>query len=169
MFGIGITELIVLAVVALVFVGPDRLPQMMKQLGKFFVHTRRMATDVRSAMDTVIKDAEKEIRMQEIEDMKANLKNVSESVRSEAADILNMKEMQEIAKNAAVSSPESHDDTHKDDEHTDDEHTKTETNENSVDENSPNEHSSTYSMPSDEGPMTGFGSMESHDNEDEKK
>lgn len=92
MFGIGFTELIVLAVVALIFVGPDRLPQFMKQIGKLFVHTRRMATDVRSAMDTVIRDAEKEIRIKEIEEMKANLKNASESLKEEARDILTIEE-----------------------------------------------------------------------------
>jgi Tat protein translocase TatB subunit len=104
MFGIGFTELIVLAVVALVFVGPDRLPQFMKQLGKFFVHTRRMATDVRSAMDEVVKDAEKEIRMKEIEEMKDNLKKVGSSIEKEANEIFELQKQRIIAEDAQASS-----------------------------------------------------------------
>lgn len=87
MFGIGFSELIILSIIAIVFVGPERLPDMMKKVGKFFVHTRRMATDVRSAMDTVIKDAEKEIRMEEIEQLKKSLKNVTSEVTAELKEM----------------------------------------------------------------------------------
>lgn len=90
MFGIGFTELMVIAVIAIVFVGPERLPQFMGQLGKFFVHTRRMASDVRSAVDGVIRDAEKEIRIKEIEDMKKSLKNVGVKLGAEANEILDI-------------------------------------------------------------------------------
>ena len=81
MFGIGFTELIILTVVALVFVGPERLPNMMRQLGKLFVHTRRMASDVRSTVDEVVRDAEREIRVKEIEDMKQKMKNLGPELR----------------------------------------------------------------------------------------
>lgn len=65
MFGIGFTELIVIAVVALVVVGPKRLPDVMKQAGRFFVQMRRTANDVRSTFETVVRDAEDEIRREE--------------------------------------------------------------------------------------------------------
>ncbi|MFK7824208.1 MAG: Sec-independent protein translocase protein TatB [Oligoflexales bacterium] len=67
MFGIGFVELCVIIVVALVFVGPKKLPEMMKQAGKFFVQVRRMTTDVKSTMDDVIQEAEQEIRREERE------------------------------------------------------------------------------------------------------
>ena len=65
MFGIGFFELCIIAVVALVFVGPKRLPDLMKQVGKFFVQARRVSNEVRSTFDTVVRDAEDDIRRQE--------------------------------------------------------------------------------------------------------
>lgn len=144
MFGIGFTELIVLAVVALVFVGPDRLPQFMKQLGKFFVHTRRMATDVRSAMDEVVKDAEKEIRMKEIEEMKANLKNVGSNIEKEANEILELQKQRLIAEDVQTSNnshgSDSASDNHEEEEENDQYH----------DPHKPNEHSASFTFETNE-------------------
>ena len=47
MFGIGPMEIVVIIVVALLFVGPQKLPELAKQMGKFIVHAKRMTTDVR--------------------------------------------------------------------------------------------------------------------------
>ena len=67
MFGIGIFEIIIIAVVALIFVGPARLPELMRQGGKLFVQLRRSANDVKSQFDGVIQQAEEEIRKVERE------------------------------------------------------------------------------------------------------
>lgn len=67
MFGIGIQELIVIACVALLFVGPKRLPELARQFGKLFVQARRATSDMRSAFDDVVKQAEDEIRKEERE------------------------------------------------------------------------------------------------------
>jgi sec-independent protein translocase protein TatB len=65
MFGIGFTELLVIAIVALLFVGPKRLPEVMKQAGRFFVQMRRTANDVRHTFDGVVRQAENEMREEE--------------------------------------------------------------------------------------------------------
>jgi len=70
MFGIGFFELLVIAVVALIFVGPKKLPEVMKQAGKFFVHMRRTANDVRGTFDQVVREAEEEVRRDETEQLK---------------------------------------------------------------------------------------------------
>ena len=67
MFGIGIFELLIIAVVALIFVGPKRLPELMRQGGKLFVQLRRTTNDVKSQFDGVIQQAEEEIRKVERE------------------------------------------------------------------------------------------------------
>lgn len=54
-------ELVVLAVVVLLFVGPHRLPQVMHQCGKVFVRVRRMSSEARDTFDHVIRTAEREI------------------------------------------------------------------------------------------------------------
>lgn len=61
MFGIGLMELIVVAVVVLVFVGPRRLPDLMHQLGRVFVRIRRMSSEVRATFDNVVREAEREL------------------------------------------------------------------------------------------------------------
>lgn len=65
MFGIGPMELVVIAVVALIFVGPQRLPSLMRQFGKFFVQAKRYSTDVRDSFQQVVDQAERELRAEE--------------------------------------------------------------------------------------------------------
>jgi sec-independent protein translocase protein TatB len=77
MFGIGFTELLVIGVVALIFVGPARLPELMRQLGRYFVQARRMTSEVRSTIDSAIRDAEDELRREEIEKMRQLLTSAS--------------------------------------------------------------------------------------------
>lgn len=70
MFGLGFIELTVIAVAALVFVGPQKLPGMMKQFGRFFVQARRMSQDVRDSFDTVIEQAEKDLQKEDVAKVK---------------------------------------------------------------------------------------------------
>lgn len=61
MFGIGFMELIVVAVVVLMFVGPRRLPDLMRQFGRLCVRMRRMSAEVKVTLDNVIRTAEQEL------------------------------------------------------------------------------------------------------------
>ncbi|MCX6116974.1 MAG: Sec-independent protein translocase protein TatB [Proteobacteria bacterium] len=64
--GIGFLELVVIAVVALVLLGPQRLPGVLSQLGKFYVQLRRTSAEFRGAVDQVVRQAESEVRLDEI-------------------------------------------------------------------------------------------------------
>ena len=91
MFGIGLMELLVIAVVALVFIGPSRLPQVARQFGRFFVQVRRMTTDVRRTIDSAIQEAEHEVleeERQKLEEIKKDLRETQAKVEGEARDIL---------------------------------------------------------------------------------
>ena len=49
MFGIGFGELLLIAVVALIFLGPDRLPEAARNVGKAIADVRRATEPARSA------------------------------------------------------------------------------------------------------------------------
>lgn len=60
MLGIGFWEMLVIAVLILVAVGPDRLPAMIKQVAKFYRQFRRTAEDLRAStgIDDLLRDEE---------------------------------------------------------------------------------------------------------------
>lgn len=60
MFGIDSGELLVIAVVALVVIGPKDLPRVMRVVGQFVGRARGMAKQFRSGFDVMMRDAELE-------------------------------------------------------------------------------------------------------------
>jgi len=57
MFDIGMTEMLVVGVVALIVVGPKDLPGMFRTLGQFTGKAKRMAREFSSAMEAAADDA----------------------------------------------------------------------------------------------------------------
>lgn len=49
MFGIGISEFIVIVIVALIAIGPDKLPQLAKTLGKAFSEFKKAGEEVKKS------------------------------------------------------------------------------------------------------------------------
>jgi sec-independent protein translocase protein TatB len=60
MFDIGYAELLVVAVVALLVIGPKDLPNVMRTVGQWVGRARGMARHFRSGIDTMIRESELE-------------------------------------------------------------------------------------------------------------
>ncbi len=59
MFGIGIPELILILAVALIVIGPDKLPEVAKTLGKAFFELKKVVDGVKTSIDEEVKSEEK--------------------------------------------------------------------------------------------------------------
>jgi sec-independent protein translocase protein TatB len=60
MFGVDSSELIVVAVIALIVIGPKDLPKAMRVVGHWVGRARGMARHFRSGFDTMMREAELE-------------------------------------------------------------------------------------------------------------
>ena len=75
MFGIGLPEMIIIAVVALIFIGPDKLPGVLRSIGKGLVELKRATSDVRSTVTEEMQKIEEEIDLKEVRESAQDFKN----------------------------------------------------------------------------------------------
>lgn len=59
MFGIGFAELLVVLIVAIIVIGPDKLPAVAKTLGKTFVELKRAGEDIKKSVTGLDLDGSK--------------------------------------------------------------------------------------------------------------
>ena len=58
MFGMGFTEILLVAVVAILFLGPDKLPDAMVKVAKFMKSVKKAIGDAKSSLDEELKIAD---------------------------------------------------------------------------------------------------------------
>src|SRR5919112_418695 len=80
MFGIDSSELLVVALVALVVIGPKDLPRVMRTVGYWVGRARGMARHFRSGIVTMMREAE-------LEEMERKWKEENERMISESAGV----------------------------------------------------------------------------------
>ena len=68
---IGAAELIVIAAVALIVVGPKDLPVLMRKVGQFTARMRGMAAEFRASFDEMARQAELDELKKEVEQLRA--------------------------------------------------------------------------------------------------
>lgn len=85
----GLTEFMLVAIVALIVVGPKDLPLMMRKLGQFVAKGRAMAREFQSAFDDIARQAELDELRKEIQDLRREnaLTEAVEDLKKVEADI----------------------------------------------------------------------------------
>lgn len=91
--GIGGGELILIAVVALVVVGPKDLPKLLRQLGRFVGKMRRMADDFRTSFDDMARQSELDDLRKEVDALRSGrisgLDDMTHQMKAIESDINN--------------------------------------------------------------------------------
>jgi sec-independent protein translocase protein TatB len=88
MFDVSWSELLILAVVTLIFVGPKELPKFLNTIGRYLGVVRRQANEFRSVFEQAMREAEMDEIKKEVravsEGVKASIDGVTNSVSSAA-------------------------------------------------------------------------------------
>ena len=94
MFDVGFWELAIIAVIALLVIGPERLPKAARTAGLGVGRARRMVTDVKADIDREIRDGD----LAELKKAGEELKKTQSAVESAGAQIIEDSELGELKK-----------------------------------------------------------------------
>ena len=75
MFDIGFSEMMVVAVVALIVIGPERLPKVARTLGPMFGRMQRYVNDVKS-------DISREMELEELRKLQATVEDAARAIET---------------------------------------------------------------------------------------
>lgn len=96
MFGMSLPEILIIAVIAVLFLGPDKLPEAMVQIAKFFKTVKKGVNDAKASFESEIKIAELK---QDAEKYRQSLQEATSTVRKK----LTFEELDEIKKKVSTS------------------------------------------------------------------
>lgn len=94
MFGMGFSEILVIAIIAILFLGPDKLPEAMVKMAKFFKTVKNSVNDVKSTF-------EQEMKIQELKEEALTYKKKLEEAATSARKVITFDELEEIKKTTA--------------------------------------------------------------------
>lgn len=73
MFDVGFSEMLVIAVVALIVIGPERLPKVARTLGHLFGRMQRYVNDVKS-------DISREMQLEELRALQSSMRDAAHQI-----------------------------------------------------------------------------------------
>jgi sec-independent protein translocase protein TatB len=96
MFDIGFSELLVIGVVALIVIGPERLPRVARTIGHLMGRMQRYVADVKA-------DIDREVELEELRKMRDSVQQAATNIETSVQSELNKAET-ELNQAAAVAS-----------------------------------------------------------------
>jgi len=97
MFGLGFTEILFIAVVAIIFLGPDKLPGAMVDIAKFIKKIKEGITDAKEALN-------EEVNLDELKREALNYKEQLDKATEELQGFKNLNPINELKKSANLDS-----------------------------------------------------------------
>jgi len=82
MFNFGISELMVIAVVGLIVIGPERLPRVARTLGHLVGRMQRYVNDIKA-------DINREVELEELRKLQSSMKEAAEEIEHSVAKQVN--------------------------------------------------------------------------------
>ena len=105
MFDIGFAEMLIIGIVALLVIGPERLPGVARKAGGYFARLRRFVTNVRADVEREFRTDELQRMLQQQQDELQSLKDVVNETRKDA-DLESIEaSVMEAAKEASKDDP----------------------------------------------------------------
>jgi len=113
MFGIGFTEILLISIIAILFLGPDKLPEALIQIAKFIKGVKKTVGEAKSSLD-------EELRIADLKEEALSYKKQLDSASSELRgfkniDLDDMSDLLEVEERStpATTSPSSDEDPEK--------------------------------------------------------
>ena len=98
MFGIGMNEMMIILVIAVIIIGPRQIPQMARSLGKMAAQFKRATNELRTAVNEEIAQ---QIETEELKEIRNSLEGDLEQIGSQARSIVD-NELEEDRKTVEV-------------------------------------------------------------------
>jgi sec-independent protein translocase protein TatB len=80
MFDVGFSELVVIALVALIVIGPERLPRVARTLGALLGRAQRYVNDVKA-------DIQREVDLDELKSIRSTFQDAAKSVEQSVSEV----------------------------------------------------------------------------------
>ena len=82
MFNFGLSEIMIIALVGLIVIGPERLPKVAKTVGHLFGRMQRYASQVKAEID-------REVQLDELKNLQKTMKEAAEEIEADVSSQLN--------------------------------------------------------------------------------
>jgi sec-independent protein translocase protein TatB len=79
MFDVGFSEILLIAVVALIVIGPERLPKVARTIGHLFGRLQRYVAEVKA-------DIDREMQMEELKKLQSSMHEAARSVEKSVSE-----------------------------------------------------------------------------------